>query len=89
MTELDIAGPSEAIEYLEEIAHAMITLFPIAIDEANGRINRFFSGHQFVTAVEVSVLLHEEPEAWAKSVYYGENADWWLGEDGLEPLPYP
>lgn len=89
MTELDVLGSEEALEYFEQIAREMVILFPITMDEAIGRINRFWQGRDITTEVEVDMLLHEEPDSWAKTVYYGRNSKWWLGEEGLEPLPYP
>jgi len=89
MTELRVSGTVEALGYLEEIAREMILLFPITLDEARGRINRRFKDLQFLTELAVNVLLHEEQDTWAKHIYYGRESFWWLGEDGLEPQPWP
>ena len=89
MTELSFSGTDEALGYLEEIARGMIFLFPITLDEARGRINREFKDRAFLTEIEVNVLLHEEQDTWAKHVYYGRESCWWLGEDDLEPQPWP
>ncbi len=89
MMSIDVRATEEALEYFEEIARQMILLFPITIDEAIGRINRFWKDRDITSEVEVNMLLHEEPDYWAKTVYYGRNSTWWLGEEGLEPLPYP
>lgn len=89
MNRFQIQASSEALGYLDEIAHEMVILFPITLDEAIGRINRAFSTRSFETEVEISVLLHEEQDVWAKHIYFGKESCWWLGEDGLEPLPYP
>jgi hypothetical protein len=89
MSELNVRGTEEALEYIEQIAREMILLFPITMDEAVGRINRAWAGQEFSSEAKVGVLLHEEPDAWAKTIYYVRDSRWWLGEDGLEPLPYP
>lgn len=89
MIEFEFTGTEEALEYIEDIAREMVLLFPITMDEAVGRINRFWHGQTFVSDLAVGTLMHEEPDVWAKRIYYGPNVDWWLGEDGLEPLPYP
>ena len=89
MTDIDIRATEEALEYFEQIAREMVLLFPITMDEAVGRINRFWQGRDITSEVEVDMLLHEEPDSWARTVYYGRNSSWWLGEEGLKPLPYP
>lgn len=89
MTAIEIAATDEALDYIEQIARQMVLLFPVAMDEAVGRINRFWAGQEFTSHVKVDVLLHEEPESWAKTIYYGRDSRWWLGEAGLEPEPYP
>jgi hypothetical protein len=89
MTDLDIHATEEALEYFEQIAREMVLLFPITMDEAIGRINRFWQGRDMTTEVAVNMLLHEEPDSWAKNVYYGRASNWWLGEEGLKPLPFP
>jgi hypothetical protein len=84
-------GPmtDDAREYFERIITQMLFLFPITRDEAVGRANRFWRGKSFVDELSVNMLTHELPEYWAKSFYYGADVKWWLGEDGLEPEPYP
>ena len=67
----------------------MVLLFSITMDEAIGRINRFWEHQEFMSDIKVGVRLHEEPDSWAKTIYYGRDSHWWLGEDGLEPEPYP
>lgn len=89
MTSIEIQANGEALAYFEEIAREMLLLFPITMDEAVGRMNKFWQGRDFTRPVEVDMLLHEEPDAWAKTVYYGRNSEWWLREDGLEPQPFP
>jgi hypothetical protein len=89
MDELKVVGTAEALEYIEQIAREMALLFRITMDEAVGRINRSWASQEFSSAGQVGALLHEEPDAWAKTVYYGRDSYWWLGEEGLEPKPYP
>lgn len=75
MMNIDISGTEEALEYFEEIACQMVLLFPITMDEAVGRINRFWKNRDITSEVEVNMLLHEEPDSWAKTVYYGRNSN--------------
>jgi hypothetical protein len=78
----------EARGYIEEIATEMTLLFDIQMAEAVGRINRVFADRQFLTDVQVRVLLHEEQDVWAKHIYYGRDSFWWLDEERAVPVPY-
>jgi hypothetical protein len=89
MTEILIPATEEAQQYMEEIVREMVGLFSISSAEAVGRLNQFWRGKEFTSAVQVGVLLHEEPAHWAKTIYYGHDSHWWLGEDELQPLPFP
>lgn len=89
MSGIEIEATDEARAYIEQIAGEMVALFNVTLSEAVGRINRFWLGKEFTSAVQVDVLLHEEPTTWAKTVYYGRDSQWWLGEDDLQPRPYP
>jgi len=89
MTDINISGSQEALDYFEDIIREMLFLFPITRAEAVGRLNRYWRGQEFSSDLSVNMLTHELPEFWAKTIYYGPNAKWWKGEDGLEPEPYP
>lgn len=88
MTVLTVRATPQARAYLEEIAAEMATIFSISLDEARGRINHEFGQTQFLTPIEVNVLLHEEQDVWARHIYYGRGSFWWLGEAGLEPQAF-
>lgn len=89
MTEINVAGSQEALDYFEDIVREMLFLFPITRAEAVGRLNRFWAGRNFSNELSVNLLMHEEPDYWAKTIYYGPNTPWWKGEEGLKPQPYP
>jgi hypothetical protein len=89
MMEIQITGTREALKYFEEIVRRMLLLFPITRDEAVGRVNRFWAGQDFSRELKVNLLTHEDTIFWAKTIYYGPNAQWGKGEEGLKPLPYP
>lgn len=89
MTDINIVGTDEALEYFEEVVHELLILFPITRDEAVGRLNRFWQGQDFSKKLKVDLLKHEDPDFWAKTIYYGRDVQWWKGEDGLNPEPYP
>jgi hypothetical protein len=89
MTEINVAGSQEALDYFEDIVREMLFLFPITRAEAVGRLNRFWAGQNFSDELSVNLLMHEEPDYWAKTIYYGPNTPWWKGEEGLKPRPYP
>lgn len=89
MTRISIRGTDEALEYFEEIVGEMLAHFPVSHSEAVARLNRFWSGQDFIDELDVNLLRHEDPEFWAKTIYYGRETPWWNGEEGLGPEPYP
>ncbi len=89
MTEIKITGTEEALDYFEEIVRKMLLLFPVTREESVGRLNRFWAGQDFSRELKVNLLRHEDTTFWAKTIYYGANTQWWQGEDGLRPEPYP
>lgn len=91
MTEDEFVVPATpaAREYLSAIATEMANLFGIDRREAVGRMNKFWGGRkEFLTEMQTSLLTHEDPTFWAKTVYYREPY-WWRGEEGLLPRNYP
>src|SRR5579862_3360478 len=89
MTEVLIPAAEEARRYMDKIVGEMVGLFSISSSEAVGRLNRFWQGQEFTSAVKVGVLLHEQAADWAKTIYYGRDSQWWLDEEGLQPQPFP
>ena len=89
MIDIEVTGTQVALDYFERIVHQLQTLFRITRDEAAGRLNRFWEGQDFSGEMDVNLLRHESPTYWAKTIYYGPEARWWKGEDGLQPQPYP
>jgi hypothetical protein len=78
---------SDSEAYCQEIAREMAELFDIPESEAIGRMNRDWNGLALVG--EDDVIYHDEPEYWAKTIYYGKDSFWWLKKAGLKPRPYP
>lgn len=88
MNELRVRGTQEAIDFVRDIATEMTLIFGIPYDEAVGRINAVWSGQEFLTELEVATLTHEEPDIWAKRIYYEPGSMFWISEEGLKPKPY-
>jgi len=80
---------AEIADLVHEIAATMILTFDMPLEEAEGRINKFWTGFTFLEPIQTMPLLHETPDYWAKTIYYGPGVMWWLGEEGLTPTRYP
>jgi hypothetical protein len=37
----------------------------------------------------MDIAYHEEPDYWARTIYYGPNSHWWVHGQELIPLPPP
>jgi hypothetical protein len=85
-----------------QIARGMVELFAIGEDEAYGRINRQWrhlsgrveptdtrGGHHIKSPTVADMIFRDSPSHWAKTIYYGHDSQWWRGEQGLAPQPYP
>jgi hypothetical protein len=88
MNEFGLDATDDAVEYLREIAAAMVRLFGIGDAEAAGRIRDFWRGQAFRTEHALMALFHRSEEGWAKHIYYGGRPWWWDGPLP-EPAPYP
>lgn len=84
--DLKIETSDKARDFVEEIITKMLHLFPITRAEAVGRINDSW-GHLGQIG-DSDIIFHETAEYWAKTIYYGKDSNWWLGEEGLSPRPY-
>lgn len=84
--ELQLRMSDKARDYIEEIIHEMLIRFPITRDEAVGRVNRQWGGLDYIG--DSDLIFHETPDDWARTIYYGKDSRWWLGEEGLSPVPY-
>jgi len=78
---------TKGLAFCHEIADDLVTFFKIPRDEAIGRINRHWHG-QSINRPD-NVVYHEDSDFWAKTIYYGGNADWWNGTAHLRALPSP
>lgn len=65
--------------YCLKIAGFMVDIFKIAEEEAIKRINDRWKNKEFIG--DNNIIYHEEPEFWAKDIYYGHDSYWWLKED--------
>lgn len=77
-------------KFLEGIVSTMVELFGISEEEAIGRINRDWTWGDLVG--QPLVVYHEDPEYWAKTIYYGTDSYWWIKEEKgekIDPIPYP
>jgi hypothetical protein len=84
--ELQIGTSEKAHDFIELIIREMLLRFPIARDEAVGRINQAWGHLDYVG--DTDLTFHETAQYWAKTIYYGKDSRWWLGEDRLKPAPY-
>lgn len=89
MTDIWVTGSQQALDYFEDIIREMLFRFQIGRAEAVGRLNQFWDGQDFSGELDVNLLRHVTPAFWARTIYYGPEARWWKGEEGLEPQPYP
>lgn len=87
MAELTVPASPKARKFVEEIVEQMLFLFPITREEAIGRINETWQHVSYLG--DDDVIFHETAVYWAKTIYYGKESMWWLGEEGLPPRPYP
>ena len=74
-------------EYCDRIVNELIGLFNISYSEANGRLNEFWSHEKQMD--DDDMIFHMLPYEWANTIYYGSDARWWKGTEGLTPQPYP
>jgi hypothetical protein len=84
--DLKIATSHKAAEFIDEIITKMLLLFPITRAEAVGRVNDNWGHLSYIG--DSDIIFHETAEYWAKTIYYGKDSHWWLGEEGLKPQPY-
>ncbi len=87
MSRFTFQTDEESEAYCEEIFLEMARLFGISKSEAIGRINRDWDS--LVLVGQDDVIYHEDPEYWAKTIYYGKDSFWWLNKGSLKPRPYP
>ena len=91
--EFPCAGDAEASEFCRAVAHQLSTDFGITPDEAVARIVRHWcepgdDGRTPRTWIVGSdIVYHEEPDFWAKLIYYGTH--WWPPGETPTPLPPP
>ncbi|MBI5482792.1 MAG: hypothetical protein HY906_28310 [Deltaproteobacteria bacterium] len=87
MTAFKFTVDARGEAFCRAIADEMVRLFGILLEEAVGRINRHWAGQ--VIAGEHDLVYHEGSEYWAKTIYYGPHAMWWVRGAKLKPPPYP
>lgn len=68
----------------------MIDYFAISIEEAEGRIASAFGSFDLQDTGTERYLGHEEPEYWARTIYFGPGVQWWREDpERLKPKPWP
>jgi hypothetical protein len=93
--EFPCAGDAEALGFCWQVAAEMVHLFGISLQEAVARVNRHWSQADAdgrvprVWIVGLDLVYHEEPDHWARRIYYGPNSNWWVPGQQLIPLPPP
>jgi hypothetical protein len=93
--EFACAGDAEALAFCWQVAAEMVDLFGISLQEAVARVNRHWSQPDgdgrvpMLWIVGLDLVYHEEPDYWARTIYYGPNCDWWVPGQALIPLPPP
>ena len=85
MNGLSFSTSEKTAPFFERIAQTMMDSFGVDRREALDRMNRHWKGQSIVD--EDDVLFHEDETFWAFTVYYGAHSRWWLGTEGLRPLP--
>ena len=86
-TTYDFQTNEESKDFCDEIAREMMRTVGFGLEEAVGRINRHWSGVDFVAADDLRY--HEAPDFWARDVAYGSDVPWHQNPPGMKPLPYP
>jgi len=56
-------------------------LFAVGRDEALARMNRHWRGQTLTSENHLRSLTRELPAYWARRIYYGPDAKWWLADD--------
>jgi hypothetical protein len=65
-------------KYLELVRDRMVELFWITETDAEARVVKAFRSLDLMDPDTENYLGHEEPDYWAKSIYYGPDVKWWL-----------
>ena len=87
MTEYAFPTCAETRDLCDRVVIEMQRLFGVSAAEALGRINRQWAGDDLSSPDDI--VLHEEEEFWAKTIYYTKDSMWWLDESAAKPVPYP
>lgn len=88
MNKFEFKTDDKMEKYCIEIAETMVRLFNISIEEAFGRINNHWRGQELVGYE--CLVMHEDEEYWANTIYYTEDSFWWMPEqkDSLKVRKY-
>lgn len=70
----------EAQEFCKKIVNEMVSLFGITEAEAIARVNNQWAHLESIGGQE-ELIYHEDEVFWAKDIYFGPEAYWWLGDD--------
>ena len=86
MRAFTFATSPELDAYFAKVVDVMVRDFGVSEEEAVGRINRTFGGHDVLGD---KLLTHEWAKDTAYQIYYGPNQRYWKSGEALTPLPYP
>jgi hypothetical protein len=91
--EFPCAGDIEAVQFCRAVAHQLSTEFGITPGEAVARIIRHWCEADDdgrtprIWIVGADIVYHEDPDFWARHIYYGTH--WWPPGETPTPLPPP
>lgn len=86
MTKYSFETDDEAEIFCEEIYMEMMAQFGISKEEAIARINQQWKNQSLVGD---DIVYHETAEVWAKDMYWGHEAYWWITGEKREELKLP
>lgn len=79
------SGHPDAEEFCEELVEEFVRLFGISRAEAVGRVDQAWKDDDFEPE---DLRLHETPEYWANTIYFGHDSQWWTNPRELVPVAY-
>ena len=86
MRTFTFATTPELDVYFDLVVSVLIRDFGVTEEEAVGRVNRTFGGHDVIGD---KYLTHEWAKDTAYQIYYGPNQMYWKPDAALTPVPYP
>jgi hypothetical protein len=85
MTAFEFSASLDVRAYCEEILDAIVQLFAVSRDEALIRMNRHWRDQTMTSEDDLLSLRRELPDYWARRIYHGPDAKWWLAGGETPP----